>query len=165
MNKKFTLIASLCLALLSAIVCFFLADKSSKAVDFQQEAIHNLRADSIHYITLYPYHKTYSLIDDSIIIRNRQTIALVVKAYKNMRPQQAGDGRLDGSWQVTLTFTGYNKKEITSDIYHTDFSDLVFIVTPVKSEMTSISDVLSSQEISQVLINALAQKQKNELRH
>jgi hypothetical protein len=165
MNKQFTLIAVLCSVPLIAVLCFLLAEKSNEAVRCQQETIHALKADSIRYITLYPYHKTYSLLDDSIIIRNRQTIARVVNAYKHMRPQQAGDGRLDGSWQVTLTFTSYHKQEITSDIYHTEYSDLVFISTPVRREITGISDVLSSRDISQVLLDVIAQKQKSELKH
>jgi hypothetical protein len=132
--------------------------QSFRTVGAQQECIEALNVDGIRYLTLYPNYDPNSLLDDSVNIYDRQIISQVVDVYKHMRAAGAGDGKLSGRWQLTLTFITYDHQQITSDIYHNDYADLVFISTPVSHEMKGIGDMLASNEISQVLFKALASK-------
>jgi hypothetical protein len=132
--------------------------QSFRAVDAQQKLIRTLNTNDISYLTLYPNYDPNSLLDDSVNIYDRQIIAQLVSAYKHMRPQGAGDGKLSGQWQLTVTFITYDHRQIKSDIYHNEYSDLVFISTAVASERQNIDAMLASNELSQILLNALARK-------
>lgn len=129
-----------------------------RALGAQQEFLRGLQADDIAYVTLYPNYEPNSLLDDSVNLYDRQAIAEVVNAYKHMRSYRAGDGRLSGRWQLTVAFNTYDHRQITSDIYHTDYADLVFISTSVGRERRGLGDMLASNEISHVILRALARK-------
>lgn len=122
------------------------------------QSLARLRPDSIRFITLYPFPKTRSLVNDPVVLHDRHAIATLVGAYHRLRPYRAGDGRLDGNWQVTVVFTTTRRQEITSDLYHTDYADLVFLPTPDQPEPHGLDDLYASHELSTLLLQALKPK-------
>jgi hypothetical protein len=140
------------------LLSLFFVVRSHQRVQTQLHLVHALQADSIRYVTLYPFSYS-SLITSPLILRDRHTIAQLVQAYHHLRPERAGDGKLSGSWQVTVTFTTYSQREINSDIYHTEYADLVRIALPETTEPMNIGDLLASQnqELSHLLLACLTQ--------
>lgn len=122
------------------------------------QTLAQLRPDSIRFITLYPFHKTMSLVNEPVVLHDRHAIADLVGAYHRLRPYHPGDGRLSGNWQVTVVFTMARQQEITSDLYHTDYADLVFLPTPAQTEPHGLDDLYASHELSTLLLQALKPK-------
>jgi hypothetical protein len=52
-------------------------------------------------------------------------------------------------------FTTTRQQEITSDLYHTDYADLVFLPTPSQTEPKGLDDLYASRELSTMLLQAL----------
>lgn len=140
------------------LMCLFFVIRNHQRVQAQLHLVHTLQADSVRFVTLYPFSHS-SLISRPLILRDRQTIAQLVQAYHHLLPARAGDGRLSGNWQVTVIFTAYNQREINSDIYHTEYADLVRVALREATEPMSISDLLASQnqELSHFLLAHLRQ--------
>lgn len=158
---KSFLISLIILTCLVSLV-FSIIDSSSarQSINIQADVLANLDYNDVKYVSLIPYNKTNSLINDSVVITDRSEVNNIVTAYKELQPQKPGDGRLDGIWQLEIDLV-CNGSIIKSYIYHNEYSDLVFIVSPNRPAFSSLDDFFSSRKLSTIILNSKALNKKS----
>ena len=141
----------------AAAVNIVIFSDNINSTNTQREIIKTLRADGVNFIELRPAHARNPLVDTLTIISDRAVIQRIVDAYQNSLPCGQGDGRLDGVWQVQLTFILKDKSIVASYLCHNDYADLFFIRNSRHNKWGNVqlSEYFAAHGIAPMLLKAV----------